>query len=193
MAGVCSLTWLAPVRCPGNSAHRSSHEEGAVHCDLKNSGKPNPWLPGHFAAGGLLARGWGVPEEMEPRAGIKAWPSRGVFSSITPLPDLLALTVFAFSDLVKKGNTLRAVPSNELLERTYHCPWDAVLTTNMGTLALVMTREAACPLALVWLWRSPVWVWKARPGCWHWIRWSGRCLQMWCLLYPALSAYYPAT
>lgn len=146
-----------------------------------------------LAAGGLLARHWGVPEEMEPRGGIKAWPSQWVFGSITLLPGLLAFIVFAFSDLAKKGNTFRAVPSNRLLERTYHCPWDAVLTTNMGTLALVMTWEAACPLTLVWLWKSPVWVWKARPGCWHWIRWSGHCLQMWCLLYPTLSAYYPAS
>lgn len=75
-----------------------------------------------LAAGGLLARCWGVPKETEPRGGIKAWPSQGVFGSITPLPGLLAFIVFAFSDLVKKGNTLRAVPSSKLLKRTYHCP-----------------------------------------------------------------------
>ena len=127
---------------------------------------------------------------------LKRW-SRGrnkglAFSggSITPLPSLLAFTVFAFSDLVKKGNTLRAVPSSKLLERTYHCPWEAVLTTSMGTLALVMTWEAACPLCPRLALEEP------RVGLEGKTRVLALDKMEWplpadaCLLYPALSVYY---
>lgn len=93
-----------------------------MHCDLKNSRKPNPWLPGCACCRRPVGKALGSARRDGAEGGIKAWPSQGVFGSIPPLPGLLAFIVFAFSDLVKKGNTLRAVPSNQLLERTYHCP-----------------------------------------------------------------------
>lgn len=164
-----------------------------MHCDLKNSRKPNPWLPGCSCCRWPVGKALGSAWRDGAGGGIKAWPSQGVFSSITPLPGLLAFIVFAFSDLVKKGNTLRAVPSNKLLERTYHCPWEAVLTTSMGTLAFVMTWEAACPLCPRLVLEEP------RLGLEGKTRVLALDKMEWpppadaCLLYPALSVYYPAT
>lgn len=190
MAGVCSLTWLAPVRCPGNSA--TDHLMRRVQCTVISKTVGNPtcgswplycWRP--------VGKGLGVPEKMEPRAGIKAWPSRQVFGSITPLPDLLALIVFAFSDLMKKGNTLQSCAFKQVAGRPL--PLRSCSDHQYGHFSSCDDTGGCLPSRPHLALKEPCVESGRQDRVLALDKMEWPLPAVWCLLYPALSAYYPAT